>query len=130
VNDGASAYEPLTVERLGDLLVGSEETRRWRLVAEFLEEYRWEPVETRFALLESEPAAVGDEHWDVFLAALAEHLAAKDGRGAPLWTEARSLRQFWFPFNTRAARVDAVVHAPAAFRRRGVYVSAQELNVA
>lgn len=26
------------------------------------------------------------------------------------------------PFNTRAARVDAVVHAPAAFRRRGVYV--------
>jgi hypothetical protein len=35
-----------------------------------------------------------------------------------------------FPFNTRAARVDAVVHAPAAFRRRAVYVSAQELNVA
>ncbi len=35
-----------------------------------------------------------------------------------------------FPFNTRAARVDAVVHAPAAFRRRGVYVAAQELEVA
>ncbi len=29
-----------------------------------------------------------------------------------------------------AARVDAVVHAPAAFRRRGVYVAAQELEVA
>jgi hypothetical protein len=130
MNDGGSAYEPLTVERLGDLMVGSEETRRWRLVAEFLEEYRWEPVETRFTLLESEPSAIGDERWDVFLAALAEHLAAKDGRGAPAWAEARSLRQFWFPFNTRAARVDAVVHAPAAFRRRGVYVSAQELNVA
>jgi len=27
-----------------------------------------------------------------------------------------------------AARVDAVVHAPAAFRRRGVYVAAQELE--
>jgi hypothetical protein len=130
VKDRAAAYQPLTAERLGALLVGSEETRRWRLVAEFLEEYRWEPVETRFALLESEPAATGDEHWDVFLAALAEHLAAKDGRGAPPWVETRSLRRFWFPFNTRAARVDAVVHAPAAFRRRGVYVSAQELNVA
>lgn len=118
---------------MGALLVGAEETRRWRLIAEFLEEYRWEPAGTRSALLDSEPAATGDERWDVFLAALAEHLAARDGRdgqGAPPWAEARSLRQFWFPFNTRAARVDAVVHAPAAFRRRGVYVSAQELNVA
>lgn len=129
VKERAAAYRPLTVERLGALLVGSEETRRWRLVAEFLEEYRWEPVETRLALLDSEPAPTGDEHWDVFLAALAEHLAVKDGRGAPPWVETRSLRRFWFPFNTRAARVDAVVHAPAAFRRRGVYVSAQELNI-
>ncbi|MEU8262615.1 hypothetical protein AB0C02_18520 [Micromonospora sp. NPDC048999] len=126
----AARYEPLTVARLGALLVGADETRRWRLVAEFLEEYRWEPSEVRVGLLELEPSPTGDEHWDVFLAALAEHLAAKDGRGAPSWVETRSLRRFWFPFNTRAARVDAVVHAPAAFRRRGVYVSAQELNVA
>ncbi|MEO3780667.1 hypothetical protein ABGB16_28415 [Micromonospora sp. B11E3] len=99
-------------------------------MAEFLEEYRWEPVETRGELLTSEPAPTGDERWDVFLAALVEHLAAKDGRGAPAWVETRSLRRFWFPFNSRAARVDAMVHAPAAFRRRGVYVAAQELNVA
>jgi hypothetical protein len=130
VTDGVAAYEPLTAARLGVLIVGSDDQRRWRLVAEFLEEYRWEPVETRSALLDDEPAPTGAERWDVFLAALAEHLAARDGRGAPSWTQTRSLRQFWFPFNTRAARVDAVVHAPAAFRRRGVYVSAQELNVA
>ncbi|WP_327021978.1 hypothetical protein [Micromonospora sp. NBC_01739] len=123
-------YEPLTVARLGALLADADETRRWRLVAEFLEEYRWEPSESRAALLQQEPLTTGDEHWDVFLAALTEHLAAKDGRGAPAWVETRSLRRFWFPFNTRAARVDAVVHAPAAFRRRGVFVSAQELNVA
>ncbi|MGW0433760.1 hypothetical protein ACWDV4_14625 [Micromonospora sp. NPDC003197] len=126
----ATPYEPLTVEHLGALLVEANETRRWRLVAEFLEEYRWEPLNTRAALLNSEPAPTGDAHWDVFLAALTEHLAAKDGRGAPPWAETRSLRRFWFPFNTRAARVDAMVHAPAAFRRRGVYVAAQELNVA
>ena len=130
VRNRAARYEPLTVARLGALLVGSDETRRWRLVAEFLEEYRWEPAEVRAGLLDQEPASTGDERWDVFLAALTEHLAAKDGRGAPPWVETRSLRRFWFPFNTRAARVDAVVHAPAAFRRRGVYVSAQELNVA
>ncbi|QLQ37295.1 hypothetical protein [Micromonospora robiginosa] len=126
----AASYEPLTAVRLGALLAGADDSRRWRLVAEFLEEYRWEPVETRRLLLDGEPASTGNEHWDVFLAALAEHLSAKDGRGAPPWVEARSLRTFWFPFNTSAARVDAVVHAPAAFRRRGVYVSAQELEVA
>jgi hypothetical protein len=125
-----SPYEPLTLLRLAGLLVGVDESRRWRLVAEFLEEYRWEPVDSRHMLLAAEPAGTGDERWDVFLAALAEHLAARDGRGAPAWAESRSLRRFWFPFNTRAARVDALVHAPAAFRRRGVYVAPQELEVA
>lgn len=120
----------MTLTRLGALLAGSDDARRWRLVAEFLEEYSWEPQDTRGSLLAEEPAETGDEHWDVFLAALAEHLAAKDASGAPAWTETRSLRRFWFPFNTRAARVDAVVHAPAAFRRRGVFVAAQELKVA
>jgi hypothetical protein len=124
------SYQPLTVAGLGRLLVGADQARRWRLIAEFLEEYRWEPVDSRGALLIEEPPGTGDERWDVFLAALAEHLTARDGRAAPDWAEHRSLRQFWFPFNTRAARVDAVVHAPAAFRRRGVYVAPQELEVA
>ncbi|MEQ4303927.1 hypothetical protein ABNF97_21520 [Plantactinospora sp. B6F1] len=130
MTDRVAPYEALTLERLGALLVGADEARRWRLVAEFLEEYRWEPAPSRTDLLTKEPDPTGDERWDVFLAALAEHLSAKDGRGAPQWVETRSLRRFWFPFNTRAARVDAMVHAPAAFRRRGVYVAAQELNVA
>jgi hypothetical protein len=123
-------YEPMTLERLGALLSEGDDSRRWRLVAEFLEEHGWEPAGTRDALLVREPAATGDEHWDVFLAAMAEHLAAKDGHAAPAWTEGRTLRRFWFPFNTRAARADAVVHAPAAFRRRGVFIAAQELTVA
>jgi hypothetical protein len=120
----------LTLARLSALLVGADESRRWRLVAEFLEEYRWEPSDARYGMLAAEPPSAGDERWDVFLAALAEHLTARDGRGAPSWVESRSLRRLWFPFNTRAARVDALVHAPAAFRRRGVYVAAQELEVA
>ncbi len=126
----AEAYQPLNLEGLGHLLAGAGESRRWRLVAEFLEEYSWEPAGARLALLGPEPADTGDERWDVFLAALAEHLAAREGRSAPEWVESRSLRRFWFPFNTRAARADALVHAPAAFRRRGVYLAAQELEVA
>src|SRR6202008_1045710 len=97
------AYEPMTLVRLGTLLAGAEDSVRWRLVAEFLEEYRWEPVESRAGLLHDEPAGTGDEHWDVFLAALAEHVAARDGRDGPVWAGSRSLRRFWFPFNGRAA---------------------------
>ena len=123
-------YEPMTLVRLARLLSSGDESRRWRLVAEFLEEYRWESVDSRSALLQDEPAGTNDEHWDVLLAGLAEHLAARDGHAAPSWVEGRSLRRFWFPFNTAAARVDAVVHAPAAFRRRGVFIAPQELEVA
>jgi hypothetical protein len=123
-------YRALTIVGLGKLLTGTDDNRRWRLIAEFLEEYRWEPMDARAALLREEPESTGDQHWDVFLAALAEHLASRDGRGAPDWAEGRRLRRFWFPFNSRAARVDAIVHAPVAFRRRGVYVAPQELNVA
>ncbi|WP_052711069.1 hypothetical protein [Pseudofrankia sp. DC12] len=123
-------YQPLSLARLGRLLATADDSRRWRLVAEFLEDYRWEPAEARQTLLAEEPAPSGDTRWDVFLAALAEHLAARDDQGAPDWADQRSLHQFWFPFNTPAARVDAFVHAPAAFRRRGVFVAPEELQVA
>jgi hypothetical protein len=96
------------------------------LIAKFLDEYRWEAADVKPGLLMEVPPGAGDELWDVFLAALAEHLAARDGCGVPTWVEARSRR---LPFNTRAARVDALVHAPA-FRRRGADVAAQELQVA
>jgi hypothetical protein len=126
----APPYEPLTLARLAPLLRDADDSLRWRLVAEFLEEYRWEPDDVRPGLLAQEPPGTGDEHWDVFLAALAEHLAARDGRGAPEWSEDRRLYRFWFPFNTRAARAEAIVHAPASFRKRGVYIPPRELEVA
>jgi len=123
-------YRAATIAELAGWLARSIPSELWRYVAEFLEEYRHEPPETRFSLLAEEPSTTGDEHWDVFLAALAEHLAARDGRAGPDWAERRQLRTFWFPFNTPAARADALVHAPAAFRRRGIFVAPQELEVA
>lgn len=124
-------YRPMTLVELAGYLAGAaDDSLRWRLVIEFLKEYRHEPLEVRLKLLDEEPETTGDRRWDVLLAALAEHLAAEDGRSAPPWAESRRLRQFWFPFNTRAARVDAIVHAPAAFRRRGVFVPAHGLDVA
>jgi hypothetical protein len=127
----AQQYQAASIAVLAGWLTDHpDEETRWRLIAEFLEEYRHEPSSARVSLLSVEPPSTGDSRWDVFLAALAEHLAARDGAGAPPWTETRRLRRFWFPFNTPAARVDAFVHAPASFRRRGVFIHPQELEVA
>jgi len=125
------AYRPMTlVDLAGHLAAADDERHRWRLVAEFLEEYRHEPDAERTALLADEPPNTGDERWDVFLAALAEHLATRDGRGAAAWAADRRLAVFWFPFDSAAARVDAVVHAPASFRSRGIFIAPEELGVA
>ncbi|BCB77356.1 hypothetical protein GCM10022251_64540 [Phytohabitans flavus] len=124
-------YQPMTLAELaGHLSAAADDEYRWRMIAEFLEEYRHEPPDVRASLLVTEPDSTGDERWDVFLAALAEHLAARDHHAGPSWADGRRLARFWFPFNTPAARVDAIVHAPAAFRGRGVFVAPQELEVA
>nr|WP_134010943.1 hypothetical protein [Streptomyces sp. 846.5] len=125
-----STYRPGTLADLSGWIRAADHREQWRMVAEFLEEFRHEPPGERLALLQEEPPTTGDENWDAFLAGLAEHLAAKENRSGPAWCETRILPRFWFPFNTSAARVDAFVHAPAAFRRRGVFVTAAELEVA
>ena len=118
------------VHLAGHLTATDDDRHRWRFIAEFLEEYRHEPAAKRAALLSGQPPRTGDEGWDVFLAALAEHLATDDGRGAAHWVTERRLAVFWFPFDSPAARVDAVVHAPASFRSRGIFVAPGELGVA
>jgi hypothetical protein len=35
---------------------------------------------------------------------------------------------FWFPNELPSAKVDSFVNSPAAFRRRGIFISPQELN--
>jgi hypothetical protein len=108
----------------------TDDRTRWKLVWEFLEEYRWEPSDAQPYLLKDEPPPLGDERWDVLLAALAEHLAAKNDLAPPAWTESRVLRRPWFPAELRVQRADALVRAPAAFRKHGVYLSAADLEAA
>jgi hypothetical protein len=103
---------------------------QWRLVVEFLKEYHQEPAGVRLRLLEETPESAGDERWDVLFAGLAEHLAMRDNHAAPGWSASRGLRRFWFPFDTPGARAQALVHAPAAFRRRGVFVADYEIDAA
>ena len=103
---------------------------QWRLVVEFLKEYHREPAGGRQGLLEDAPAPTGDERWDALFAGLAEHLAMRDGKAAPEWSASRGLGRIWFPFDTPGARAQALVHAPAALRRRGVFVADYEIDAA
>jgi len=124
-----TSYRPMTLADLGRRLAGVDDVKtRWKLVWEFLEEYRWEPDDVQASLLNDEPPGTGGERWDVLLAALAEHLAAQHGRAAPEWTEMRVLQRPWFPAELEIQRADALVWAPAAFRKHGVYLSVRDLE--
>jgi hypothetical protein len=129
--DPVSRYSPLSLAALaGHLAAEADQRVRWKLVWEFLEEYRWEPAGTRLGLLQAEPQPVGDDRWDALLASLAEHLCAQEDLAPPDWTEPRVLRRAWFPAELAVQRADALVRAPAAFRKHGVYLSAHDLSAA
>ena len=73
-----TAYRPMTPAQLANRLADTADDKlRWKLVWEFLEEYRWEPPGTQPSLLADEPSPIDDERWDALLAALAEYLAAQ-----------------------------------------------------
>jgi hypothetical protein len=126
-----TGYRPMTLGDLAGRLARTADSKiRWKLVWEFLEEYRWEPADVQASLLQEEPASVDDEQWDALLAALAEHLAAQHDLAPPPWADLRVLRRPWFPAELKTQRADALVWAPAAFRKHGVYLSARDLEAA
>jgi hypothetical protein len=126
-----TGYRPMTLAGLAGRLARQADGRtRWKLIWEFLEEYRWEPADAQPALLTDEPSSTGDERWDALLAALAEYLAAQHDLAPPDWADLRVLRQPWFPAELEVQRADALVRAPAAFRKHGVYLSVRDLEAA
>ena len=126
-----TGYRPMALAQLATRLAGTAHDKlRWKLVWEFLEEYRWEPPKAQPSLLADEPSPIGDERWDALLAALAEYLAAPHNLAPPDWAELRVLRRPWFPAELKVQRTDALVWAPAAFRKHGVYLAASDLEAA
>jgi len=100
-------------------------------VREFLDEFalRGDDLMRSEAIAER-PEATGDHRQDAFLGALAEHLAAVHGLKRPSWSlePQRFLDSFWFVSETPGFRATAIAQAPAAFRRRGVFIPERSLH--
>lgn len=79
--------------------------------------------------LSSEPPIDGRRHVDALIAAAAAEVARRRGQSAPSWTEKpnRRTETFWHP-GPAALFPNALVHAPLAFRSRGVFVEAASLQ--
>ena len=125
------SYQSMTIADLAAHLAHNVDVKiKWKYVWEFLEEYRWEPADRQPRLLEGEPPTTGEERWDALLAAMAEHLAAQLDHAPPAWSRSRVLATPWFPSSLPSKRMEALVWAPAAFRKHGVYLSARDLEAA
>jgi hypothetical protein len=99
-------------------------------VREFLDEFKFRPEELRDKAIADEPAPTGDERYDAYLAALAEHIAGVEGLKLPQWTrdDNRFLDRFWFVSEVTGFRAIAIAQSPAAFRRRGIFISSGSLE--
>lgn len=100
-------------------------------IREFLDEFALRGNDrSRSAALAERPAPTGDPRHDAYLGALAEHLAAVHRLERPAWSiePERFLPSFWFVSEVPGFRAVAIAQAPAAFRRRGVFIPERSLH--
>jgi hypothetical protein len=100
-------------------------------VSEFLDEFALRPSSaSREQAILARPQPSGDARHDAYLGALAEHLAAVHGLLRPDWSTDpdRFLDRFWFVSPVPGFRAAAIAEAPAAFRRRGVFLPERSLH--
>ncbi len=98
---------------------------------EFLDEFALRSEDRgRVAAIEERPESTGDPRHDAYLGALAEHLAVVHRLTRPSWAVEpdRFLDRFWFVSDVPGFRAMAIAQAPAAFRRRGVFVPERSLH--
>lgn len=131
VIDLVPAYQPLTLAELGGQLRSeSSESRRWRLLQEFLRGYGDAEPRDRSSLLTEVPAPI-DARWDSLLGGVAEHLAFHAHHAVPQWALAdeRFLDRWWFPGAVDAeGRTWRMKSAPAALAARGVWLERAALG--
>ncbi|MHB8438957.1 MAG: hypothetical protein ACYDD4_07325 [Acidimicrobiales bacterium] len=95
-----------------------------------MEHYLDTDFEVRHCLVGDEPPLTGDERYDALLAGVVEHSCARREETAPEWVHdrVRFLRTWWFVSGDRGLHGEAFVHSPISFKRRGVFVTREELS--
>jgi ABC-type nitrate/sulfonate/bicarbonate transport system substrate-binding protein len=134
-SDWLAAHPPAR-ERLTETLAGAarraaagEDFRH--AVREFLDEFALRGDDrSRAEAIAHRPEGTGDPRHDAYLGALAEHLAAVHHLSRPSWSvePERFLDRFWFVSDTPGFRAVSIAQAPAAFRRRGVFIPERSLH--
>jgi hypothetical protein len=130
------AAHPPAAERLTQTLAGvSNRVREGEefshAAREFLDEFALRSEDrSRAGAISERPQPTGDARYDAYLGALAEHLAVAHGLERPAWSTepARFLDRFWFVSEVPGFRAVAIAQAPAAFRRRGVFIPERSLH--
>lgn len=75
-----------------------------------------------------EPPRTGSVEVDAAFAALAEHLAGRDGWPTPAWAQDPSrATDGWYPAVPAIFHADADRESPEAFRRRGILITSRSL---
>jgi len=100
-------------------------------VREFLDEFALRvDAESRAAAIDERPPPTGEPRCDAYLGALAEHLAVTHELQRPPWSVEgdRFLPRFWFVSEVPGFRAISIAQAPAAFRRRNVFVPERSLH--
>jgi hypothetical protein len=102
---------------------------RWLTTDYVLNVFVPAPPGVRAASLAVAPATTGTP-WDVFLEALAEHLAHHASLEMPRWVTDRIVDgPFWWPVHGRlpSTRAAALAHSPASFLRRSILTDGRDL---
>lgn len=97
---------------------------------EFLDAFYLEDDQSkRFAMIRDAPALTDDAKANAYLAAVAEHLALRNGLEIPGWVhvDARFLKRPFFPAKLESLKAILLVESPTAFRRRMIFVGADPL---
>jgi hypothetical protein len=129
-----------TVDQAADSAIDMIESgvplsRLWRYVfVQMLDDYtsvlRHAGLSAAAQMWASAPRSTGDLRVDAAFAAMAEHLARRDGWTVPSWARLseREAWPWWFVTDLRGLHPRALVESPSSFRRRGVFITSEALQ--
>ena len=116
------------------LAAGDSAEACWRFgILQTLDDYastlRRGGTELAAEVFAAEPARTGSVQLDAAFAALADHLAERDGWTAPAWALDTARRTHgWYPAVPAIFRAEAERDSPRAFRQRGILVTGRSLD--